>query len=176
MCNKCNKEALKKQILRRLPLQIWNSILPHYSKTSKMTWKDGIKLPPTLIGCISTVQTKILLKINYLPWKNVNPPPGWFSSLNSTVYKFYWKDKRPMIKITTLKKPKQYIRLVHQMFTNTFSPTSVRISNTGLTTPILPELIYKDLHIQHTAFIDKTVKSFRSIMTVYLFMMGRIFW
>ncbi len=38
---------------------------------------------------------------------SVNPPLGWFSSLNSTVNTFYWKGKRPRIKITTLQKPKQ---------------------------------------------------------------------
>ena len=67
------------------------------------------KLPLSLIGRISTVKMNILPKINYLlSMTPVNPPPGWFSSLNSAVSTFYWKGKRPRIKLTTLQKPKQY--------------------------------------------------------------------
>ena len=30
----------------------------------------------------------------------------WFNSLNSIITKFYWKNKTPRIKLTTLQKPK----------------------------------------------------------------------
>uniref|UniRef100_A0A672KXY9 Reverse transcriptase domain-containing protein n=1 Tax=Sinocyclocheilus grahami TaxID=75366 RepID=A0A672KXY9_SINGR len=52
-------------------------------------------LPLSLIGRISSVKMNILPKINYLfSMIPVTPPPGWFSSLDSIMTKYYWKKRK----------------------------------------------------------------------------------
>lgn len=66
-----------------------------------------INLPLNLIGRIATVKMSILPKINYLfTMIPTQPTPSWFKSLDSIISKFYWKNKTPRIKLTTLQKPK----------------------------------------------------------------------
>lgn len=67
------------------------------------------KLPLSLIGCISTAKMNIIPKINYFfAMPPVIPPPGWFPYLNSAVTKFYWKNKKTRIKLSTLQKHKEH--------------------------------------------------------------------
>uniref|UniRef100_A0AAQ5ZBJ0 Reverse transcriptase domain-containing protein n=1 Tax=Amphiprion ocellaris TaxID=80972 RepID=A0AAQ5ZBJ0_AMPOC len=64
-------------------------------------------LPISLLGRIATVKMKILPKINYLfsmiPFK---PTSKWFQSLDSAIGKFYSKNKKAKISLTTLQKNK----------------------------------------------------------------------
>uniref|UniRef100_A0A3Q1CLT5 Reverse transcriptase domain-containing protein n=1 Tax=Amphiprion ocellaris TaxID=80972 RepID=A0A3Q1CLT5_AMPOC len=64
-------------------------------------------LPISLLGRIATVKMKILPKINYLfsmiPFK---PTSKWFQSLDSAIGKFYSKNKKAKIRLTTLQKNK----------------------------------------------------------------------
>ena len=64
-------------------------------------------LPLSIIGRIATVKMKILPKLNYL-FANIPviPPEKWFRSLDSTITKFYWNNKKSKIKLSTLQKEK----------------------------------------------------------------------
>lgn len=63
----------------------------------------------------------ILPKINY------HPPAIWFNSLDSTITKFYWKNKKLRIKLTTLQKPKNLGGLNAPNFFNYFLANQLQI-------------------------------------------------
>lgn len=66
-----------------------------------------MNLPLSIMGRISVIKMSILPKINYLlSMIPIQPTPSWFKSLDSTITKFYWKNKTPRIKLATLQKPK----------------------------------------------------------------------
>lgn len=49
----------------------------------------------------------VLPKVNYLfTVTPIQPSTSWFKSLDSAIRKFYWKNKTPRIKLSTLQKPK----------------------------------------------------------------------
>ena len=67
-------------------------------------WKN---LPLSLIGRIAAIKMSILPKITYiLSMIPIIPCQSWFKSLDSTITSFYWKNKTPRIKLSTLQKPK----------------------------------------------------------------------
>lgn len=123
------------------------------------------KLPLSLIGRISTVKLNILPKINYLfSMITVTPPSDWFSSLNSTVTKFYWKNKKTRIKLSTLQNHKQhgglgapnfYFYFLSQQllyirhWTNNINPPWLEIESN----------LTQELQIQNLTFIDKSIKT-----------------
>ncbi len=115
------------------------------------------KLPLSINGRISTVS------IHLFAMTPMNPAPGWFS-LNSAVNSFYWKGKRPRIKITTLQKPKQYGGLNSPNFYQYFLSHQLHYIwhwTNNLNSPCLDteQTTCNDLPIQHIAFIDKTVRT-----------------
>lgn len=59
------------------------------------------------MGRISTIKMTILPKVNYIfSMTPIQPPASWFKSLDSAITQFYWKNKTPRIKLSTLQKPK----------------------------------------------------------------------
>lgn len=66
-----------------------------------------MNLPISIAGRISVIKMSILPKVNYLfSMTPVQPTYSWLKSLDSTINKFYWKNKPPHIKLKTLQKPK----------------------------------------------------------------------
>ena len=66
-----------------------------------------MNLPQSISGRIAIIKMTILPKMNYLfSMIPLHPTLTWFNSLDSIITKFYWKNKTPRIKLTTLKKPK----------------------------------------------------------------------
>uniref|UniRef100_A0A8C5HQA3 Reverse transcriptase domain-containing protein n=1 Tax=Gouania willdenowi TaxID=441366 RepID=A0A8C5HQA3_GOUWI len=64
-------------------------------------------LPISLLGRIASVKMKILPKINYLfSMIPLKPPKQWFQRLDSTTTKFYTRNKKPKISLSTLQKNK----------------------------------------------------------------------
>lgn len=103
-------------------------------KTVEDNLQRWMNLPTSLIGRIATIKMAILPMINYLfSMIPIKPPPSWFKSLDSTISKFYWKNKTPRIKLATLQKPKTQEVWKHQTFSITLFPTN---SNTFTNGPI----------------------------------------
>lgn len=70
--------------------------------------KRWTKLPLSLIGRISTIKMNVLPKMNYyFSMIPVYPNKKWFSSVDSAIIKFYWKDETPRIRLTTLQNSKE---------------------------------------------------------------------
>ncbi len=66
-----------------------------------------MNLPLSILGRIATIKMSVLPKVNYLlTMISSQPSLHWFKSLDSIITKFYWKNKPPRIKLTTLQKPK----------------------------------------------------------------------
>ncbi len=64
-----------------------------------------MNLPLSIMGRISVIKMTILPKLNYLfTMTPTQPTLSWFKSLDSIITKFYWKNKTPRIKLTTLRK------------------------------------------------------------------------
>lgn len=64
-------------------------------------------LPISLSERISTIKMSVLPKINYLFTMIPSIPNlSWLNSLNTAISQFYWKNKTPCIKLSTLQKPK----------------------------------------------------------------------
>ncbi len=65
------------------------------------------KLPLSLIGCIAAIKINILPKLIYLfQMTPVTSPKKWFNKLDSLITSFYWKQKKPRIKLSTLQHTK----------------------------------------------------------------------
>lgn len=78
--------------------------IPLLNKTTQ-DLKRWNNLPLSLMGRIATVKMKILPRMNYLfSVLPVTPTDNWFSSVNSLVTKFYWKNQKPRISLLTLQK------------------------------------------------------------------------
>lgn len=66
-----------------------------------------LNLPISITGRIAAIKMTILPKINYLfSMIPTHPTLTWFKSLDSIITHFYWKNKTPRIKLTTLQKSK----------------------------------------------------------------------
>ncbi len=64
-------------------------------------------LPISLSERISTIKMSVLPQVNYLFMMIPTlPNPPWLNSLNTSISQFYWKNKTPRIKLSTLQKPK----------------------------------------------------------------------
>ncbi|XP_051807528.1 LINE-1 retrotransposable element ORF2 protein isoform X1 [Acanthochromis polyacanthus] len=76
-------------------------------KTITDTLLRWVNLPLSLTGRIASIKMTILPKINYLfSMIPLKPTHSWFKSLDSAINKYYWKNKTPRIKLSTLQKPK----------------------------------------------------------------------
>ena len=101
-----NIKYLGINISPKLPELIQLNFTPLLDKICKdlIRWNN---LPITLLGRIATVKMKILPQINYLfsmiPFK---PTSKWFQTLDSAIIKFYAKNKKPRISLSTLQKSK----------------------------------------------------------------------
>lgn len=66
-------------------------------------------LPISIIGRIATIKMTILPKINYLfTMIPTQPTTQWFNILDRLTTKFYWKNKKPRMKLTTMQKDKAH--------------------------------------------------------------------
>uniref|UniRef100_A0A673NCB7 Reverse transcriptase domain-containing protein n=1 Tax=Sinocyclocheilus rhinocerous TaxID=307959 RepID=A0A673NCB7_9TELE len=66
-----------------------------------------LNLPLSIQGRIAIIKMTVLPKINYLfSMIPTQPSLTWFKSLDSIITRFYWKNKPPRIKLSTLQKPK----------------------------------------------------------------------
>uniref|UniRef100_A0A3Q3MNQ2 Uncharacterized protein n=1 Tax=Labrus bergylta TaxID=56723 RepID=A0A3Q3MNQ2_9LABR len=98
---------------------------PHLQEIKDIQTSWNI-LPLFLIGRISTIKMKILPKVNYLfAMTPTTPPPSWFSSLNSTVTRFYWKESNCL----PSKNPNNMGDWVSQISTTTFYQTNYYTSD-----------------------------------------------
>lgn len=92
------------------------------------------------------------------------PPPSWFKSLDSIISKFYWKNKTPRIKLTTLQKPKtqggleapnshfyfiaQQLQYIHKW------RNPAQSDNTWTD---IEQTLCKDIHISDLPFISRSI-------------------
>lgn len=92
----------------------------------------------------------------------VAPPPGWVSSLDSEI-KFYWKNKKSHIKLTTLQRPKQHGGLGAPNFYFYFLSQQLMYiyhwtRNLDSLWLDIEKMFLKQLDIQYLSFIDKSLK------------------
>lgn len=134
------------------------------TQNSLQRWNN---LPISLNGRISSVKMNILPKINYLfAMIPVTPPSDWFSSLNSTISKFYWKKKKSSIKWSTLQRPKKfrghgapnlYLYFISQKLIYIYH----WIHNSNLPWLNIENYLVQSLDIKLLPLIDKSIKTLR---------------
>lgn len=74
-------------------------------KTINYNLQHWINLSLSIMGSISVIKMTTLPKPSYLFLMILTPPTlVWFKSLDSIIAKFYWKNKTPRIKLSTLQK------------------------------------------------------------------------
>lgn len=104
------------QAVRVVPPQLPPT--PHIKKW----WSFELDEPTiTIMGRIATIKMIILRKINN-QFSNipVHLTATWFKSLDSTISKFYWENKTPRIKLTTLQNSKTQAGLEAPYFSQYF--------------------------------------------------------
>jgi len=61
------------------------------------------KIPKTFLKIRIFNKSKVIYLLSMTP---IQPSTAWLKSLDSAITKFYWKNKTPRIKLSTLQKPK----------------------------------------------------------------------
>ena len=118
------------------------------------------------MGRISTIKMTILPKVNYLlSMTPVQPTTSWFKSLDSAITKFYWKNKTPRIKLSTLQKPKTLGGLEAPNFTLyclanhlQYVHKWIHHNQSDITWLDLERTICKDIQISDMPFLTPTIK------------------
>ncbi len=93
----------------------------------------------------------------------VFPPSSWFSSLNRIVNTFYWKGRKPKIKLATLQKPKSLGGLNKPCFYYFFLATLLQYikywsSNLVLAWKDIEQSLIQEIPIKNINFIDNNTK------------------
>ena len=100
--------------------------------------------------------------INYLcSMIPIKPPPSWFKSLDSIISKFYWKNKKPRIKLDTLKKFKSQGGLeapnyftAHQL---QYIHKWINTNQSDSTWKDIEQTLCKEIHISDLPFIGHSI-------------------
>ena len=103
--------------------------------------------------------------INYLcSMIPIKPPPSWFKSLDSIISKFYWKNKKPRIKLDTLKKFKSQGGLEAPNFSNYFTAHQLQYIHKWINTNQsdstwidIEQTLCKEIHISDLPFIGRSI-------------------
>ena len=125
-----------------------------------------MNLPLSIIGRIATIKMTILPKINYLfSMIPSQPTHTWFKSLDSTITKFYWKNKTPRIKLTTLQKSKLQGGLEAPHFQHYFLSNQLQYiykwthpHHSDSTWLDIEQALCKDVQISDTPFLSQAIK------------------
>ncbi|KAI2645143.1 LINE-1 retrotransposable element ORF2 protein [Labeo rohita] len=118
------------------------------------------------MGRISATKMSILPKINYLfSMIPTQPTRIWFKSLDSIITKFYWENKTPRIKLTTLQKPKSQGGLEAPHFYNYFLANQlqniykwIQPNSSDYTWQDIEQSICKDINISELPFHSQTIQ------------------
>lgn len=132
-----------------------------------------MNLPLSIMGRISVIKMTILPKLNYLfTMIPALPTLTWFKSLDSIITKFYWKNKTPRIKLSTLQKPKtqgglEAPHLYHYFLANQLQNIYKWIHpNPSESTWLdVEQSVCKDINISDLPFYNQTIKKHNCFKT-----------
>lgn len=122
--------------------------------------------PISIIGRIATIKMMILPRLNYLfSMIPIQPTAKWFNTLDTTRTSFYWKNKTPRIKLTTLQQSQTQGGLeapifLHYYLTNQLQYLRKWIHSTHHYHPWLDieQTDCQDVSIRALPFISPTIK------------------
>ncbi len=125
-----------------------------------------MNLPLSIMGRISVIKMTILPKLNYLfTMTPTQPTLSWFKSLDSIITKFYWKNKTPRIKLTTLQKLRTQGGLEAPHFYHYFLANQLQNIHKWIhpdpsesTWLDVEETICKDINTSDLPFYNQTIK------------------
>ncbi|CAJ1048216.1 LINE-1 retrotransposable element ORF2 protein [Xyrichtys novacula] len=125
-----------------------------------------MNLPLSILGRIATVKMTILPKISYLcSMIPTHPPLTWFHSLDSSINKFYWKNKPPRVKLATLQKSKSLGGLNAPNFHHYSLANQLQYiykwthpTQSDSTWLDIEQTVSKDIHLSDLPFLSQTIK------------------
>lgn len=121
------------------------------------------------IALMMTVRHKVTYLFTMIPSQ---PSTSWFKSLDSIITKFYWKNKTPRFKLTTLQKPKTHRGLTAPNFYNYYLANQlqyilkwIHLRQSHSTWLDIEQAICNNITISDLPFLSQTIKQ-RQCLTI----------